>query len=128
MKFARWVFTGAAIYGVIVLVPPLFLEATVVRMSGLPMGYPEYYYGFTLAAIVFQLLFFTIGRDPQRYRPLMLVGVLEKLSFGLPVWVLYAQHRLGQTAVLPFATIDLGLGVLFATSYLRTPNAWRPQA
>jgi hypothetical protein len=87
------------------------------------MGYPEYYYGFTLTAIVFQLIFFTIGRDPQRYRPLMLVGVFEKLSFGVPVWVLYAQHRLGQAGVLPFATIDLGLGVLFATSYLTTPKA-----
>ena len=123
MKFARWVFTAAAIYGVIVLVPPLFLEATVVRMSGRPMGYPEDYYGFTLTAIVFQVLFFAIGRDPQRYRPLMLVCVLEKVSFGVPVWVLYAQHRLGQAGVLPFATIDLGLGVLFATSYLRTPKA-----
>jgi hypothetical protein len=30
MKFAKWVFTAAAIYGLIVLVPPLFLEATVV--------------------------------------------------------------------------------------------------
>ncbi len=119
MKFAKWVFTLASIYGVIVLIPPLFLEATVGKMSG-PVTYPEYYYGFTLAAIVFQLMFFTIGRDPQRYRPLMLVGVLEKLSFGVPVWVLYAQHRLGQRGVLPFATIDLGLGVLFAVSYLRT--------
>ena len=123
MKFAKWVFTAAAIYGVIVLVPPLFLEATVVKMSGLPMGYPEYYYGFTLTAIAFQFVFFIIGRDPQRYRPLMLVGVLEKLSFGVPVWLLYAQHRLGQAGVLPFATIDLELGVLFATSYVSTPKA-----
>jgi len=123
MKFAKWVFTAAAIYGVIVLVPPLFLEATVVKMSGLPMGYPEYYYGFTLTAIAFQVVFFIIGRDPQRYRPLMLVGVLEKLSFGVPVWLLYAQHRLGQAGVLPFATIDLELGVLFATSYVSTPKA-----
>jgi len=123
MRFAKWVFTAAAIYGVIVLVPPLFLEATVVKASGLPMGYPEYYYGFTLAALVFQAMFFLIGRDPQRYRPLMLVGVLEKLSFGVPVWALYLQHRLGQAGVLPFATIDLGLGVLFATSYRVTPKA-----
>jgi hypothetical protein len=63
------------------------------------------------------------GRDPQRYRPLMLAGVLEKLSFGVPVWLLHLKHRLGQAGVLPFATIDLGLGVLFATSYLVTPKA-----
>jgi hypothetical protein len=50
----------------------------------------------------------------------MLVGILEKLSFGVPCWVLYAQHRLGNLAVLPFATIDLVLGTLFAVSWFRT--------
>src|SRR3954447_20056874 len=100
MKVAKWVFTLAAIYGVIVLVPPLFLEGMVAKMSG-PVTYPEYYYGFTLAALVFQVMFFIIGRDPVRFRPLMLVGVLEKLSFAVPVWLLYAQHRLGQSGGLP---------------------------
>jgi hypothetical protein len=58
-----------------------------------------------------------------RYRALMPVGVLEKFSFGVPCWVLYAQHRLGNPYVLPFATIDLGLGALFATAWFRTPKA-----
>jgi hypothetical protein len=121
MVFAKRVFTWAAIYGVIVLAPIPFLEAYVARSTG-PVTYPEYYYGFALTALVFQGIFFVIGRDPVRYRALMRVGVLEKLSFGVPCWVLYAQHRLGNPSVLPFASIDLGLGALFAVSYLRTPK------
>jgi hypothetical protein len=122
MRFAKWVFTLAAVYGVIVLVPPLFLEASLVRMSG-PMTYPEYYYGFTLAALVFQAMFFLIGRDPVRYRPLMIVGVFEKLSFAAPVWILLVMHRLGGPSVLPFATFDLVLGLLFAIAWTRTPRS-----
>jgi len=119
MVFAKRVFTWAAIYGVIVLAPNLFLESYVARSIG-PISYPEYYYGFILTAIVFQGVFFVVGRDPLRFRPLMLVGVFEKLSFGVPCWALYAQHRLGNVAVLPFATIDLALGALFAISWIRT--------
>lgn len=119
MVFAKRVFTWAAIYGVIVLAPNLFLEAYLSRSNG-PVSYPEFYYGFVCTALVFQRVFFVIGRDPVRYRALMPVGVLEKLSFGVPCWVLYAQHRLGDPQVLPFATIDLGLGALFAVSWFRT--------
>ena len=115
MKFARWVFTGAGVYGLIVMVPMLFLA------SG-PLTRPEDYYGFVGAAVVFQLLFLLIGREPQRYRPAMLIGVLEKVSFGVPVWVLHAQGRV-HGPVLVFASIDLCLGVLFANSYLRTRPA-----
>ncbi|HEY0435778.1 MAG TPA: hypothetical protein VGC92_04010 [Phenylobacterium sp.] len=122
MVFARRIFTLAAIYGVIVLAPIPFLEALMARTTG-PVTYPEYYYGFALTALVFQGVFFVIGRDPVRYRALMPVGVLEKLSFGVPCWVLYAQHRLGNPQVLPFATIDLALGVLFAISWFKTAKS-----
>ena len=122
MAFAKWTFTLAAIYGVLVLVPPLFLEGYLARSIG-PLTYPEYYYGFVGAALVFQAMFFVIGRDPVRFRPLMAVGVLEKLSFAVPVWILWATHRLGNPQGLPFATIDLALGVLFAISFVRTRPA-----
>jgi hypothetical protein len=122
MSFAKWTFTLAAVYGVLVLAPPLFLEGYLARTIR-PFAYPEYYYGFLGAALVFQAMFFVIGRDPARFRPLMLVGVLEKLSFAVPVWILWAGHRLGNPQVLPFATIDLALGVLFAISFARTRPA-----
>ena len=121
MRFARWVFTIAGVYGLIVMIPQFFLERVVATTSG-PVTHPEYFYGFVGAAVVFQLLFLLIGRDPVRFRPAMLIGVLEKLSFGVPVWILWAQGRTPVT-VVPFASIDLALGVLFAAAYVRTRPA-----
>lgn len=118
MTFAKWVFTLAGIYGLIVMLPLFFLEGAITRSVG-PLTRPEDYYGFVGAAVVFQALFLLIGRDPARFRPAMIVGVLEKLSFGVPVWILHAQGR-AQGPVLVFASIDLTLGALFAISYLRT--------
>ena len=122
MIFAKRTFTWAAIYGVIVLTPTLFLEGAIARATG-PITYPEYYYGFAGAALVFQLMLFVIGRDPVRYRALMPVGILEKLSFGAPCLGLYALHRLVNPSTLVFAGIDLSLGVLFAVAWFRTPKA-----
>ncbi len=121
MKVAKGVFTLAGIYGLIVMLPLLFQEGAITRAEG-ALTRPEDYYGFVGAAVVFQLLFLLIGRDPMRFRPAMIVGVLEKLSFGVPVWLLYAQGRV-QGAVLVFASIDLFLGALFAVSYVRTQPA-----
>lgn len=121
MTFAKWVFTLAGIYGLIVMLPMYFLEGAITRASG-PLTRPEDYYGFVGAAVVFQVLFLLIGRDPARLRPAMIVGVLEKLSFGVPVWLLHAQGRV-QGAVLVFASIDLCLGALFAISFLKSRPA-----
>jgi hypothetical protein len=32
-----------------------------------------------------------IGSDPKRYRPLMLAAVVEKFSFAMAVYVLFAK-------------------------------------
>ena len=121
VRFAKWVFTIAGVYGLIVMVPQFFLEGVIARSSG-PVTHPEYFYGFVGAAVVFQLLFLLIGRDPARFRPAMLIGVLEKLSVGVPVWILWSQGRTPVT-VVPFASLDLILGVLFAVAYFRTRPA-----
>jgi hypothetical protein len=50
----------------------------------------------------------------------MLVAIVEKLVFVVPVSLLYARGRVnGQ--VVGFASIDLIWAVLFTISYLRTP-------
>ena len=59
-----------------------------------------------------------IARDVRRYRPLMLVGVLEKLSFGLAVVILYAADRVS-AGVLCAGAIDLALGALFVLAFVR---------
>src|SRR6186713_1645507 len=100
-RFARRVFTGAGIYGLIVLVPQYFLAARIGADTPPPITHQEYFYGFIGVAVAWQFVFLLIGRDPERYRPLMIPAVLEKLAFGVPAIILYTQGRL-PGAVLPF--------------------------
>jgi hypothetical protein len=120
--FARRVYTIAAVYGLLVLVPQYFMESRIGRDMPPPITHPEYFYGFVGLAVVWQLCFLAIARQPVRLRPVMPVTVLEKLAFGVPAIVLYMQDRLARST-LAFGLIDLVLGVLFVLAYRRTPPA-----
>ena len=115
-RFASRVFLIAGIYGIIVLAPQYLVEAGVGMQLPEPLRNPEHFYGFVGLALVWQLVFLLISRDVVRYRPLMLIAVLEKAAFGVPVLLLYARGRVS-AAVLSFGLIDLVLGVLFAVAY-----------
>jgi hypothetical protein len=71
-----------------------FLEAKTGRDYPPAITHPEYYYGFVGIALVFQFVFLIIARNPVKYRALMPVSVLEKLSFVVPTVILYFQNRL----------------------------------
>ncbi|HEY0051354.1 MAG TPA: hypothetical protein VGB68_18805 [Pyrinomonadaceae bacterium] len=119
MKFARYTFLIAGIYGLIVLAPQYFLEAK----NGLDfppaITHPEYYYGFTGVALAWQIAFLIISRAPSRYRPMMIPAVLEKLSFGAAAIVLFWQNRL-PLMLLGAGILDLILGALFVVAFLKT--------
>lgn len=118
-RFARRAFGFAGIYGLIVLVPQYFMEGTIARTRPPAITHPEYFYGFVGLALAWQFVFLLISRDPQRYRALMPVAVLEKLVFAVPAAWLFATGRLDQQ-MFAAGMIDLVLGVLFVISYLRT--------
>jgi len=119
MIFAKRVFLAAGIYGLVVLLPQYFLETQIGLNDPPPITHPENFYGFIGTAAAWQVAFLIVAGDPRRYRPIMLAGVLEKLAFGVPAVILFAQGRL---AALPlgFGIIDLVLGVLFALAFLRS--------
>lgn len=121
MRFAKWVFLAAGIYGFVVLTPLYFLESTVSATQG-PVTHPEYYYGFVGCALAFQVLFLIISRDPARLRPAMLASVVEKATFPAAVWPLFLQHR-APLPVLVFSSMDLVWGVLFVIAFVRTGKA-----
>lgn len=121
MKFAKWVYRIAGIYGLLALLPQYFLEAKNGVDYPPPINHPEFYYGFIGVAVAWQLAFLIIARDPARYRPLMIAAVVEKFSYGIAVMVLYGQGRVAG-AILATGVIDNALGVLFAVAYKKTED------
>ena len=127
MKFARWVFLIAGIYGVLALAPMYFQEAMVAQTRPPAITHAEYYYGFIGVALAWQVLFLQLSRDPRRHRPLMIPAILEKAGFGFAMLALYAQHRLSNL-MLAAGVVDLLFIILFALAYRRTPDTMLPAA
>jgi len=121
MKFAKWVFLIAGIYGLIVVLPMYFMETKTSHDYPPPITHPEYYYGFVGVTAAWQVLYLCISTDPIRYRPLMIPPMLAKTSFVVAVTVLYLQQRV-PGVILGASMVDLALVILFIVAYLKTPR------
>ena len=119
MNFARWVFRIAAVYGVIVLLPMYFREQQFGVDLPPAITHPEFFYGFVGVALAWQFVFWIIGTDPARYRPLILPAIVEKATFSIATFILYSQGRL-HPQMLVAGSIDFVLGILFAVSWWQT--------
>jgi hypothetical protein len=119
MKFARWIFWLAGAYGLVALVPQYFLFEQIGRDMPPPITHPEYFYGFVGVAVAWQVAFLVIGYDPRRFRPIMPVAVLEKLSFGVAVAILFARQEVAASTFV-FGLVDLSLGTLFVLAWWLT--------
>jgi hypothetical protein len=120
MTYARWLFRIAGVYGLLTVAPMLFLEKTV--GGGGWIGRPEYYYGWVMAALVFQLMFLVIATDPARFRPLIPIAILEKFTWIAALWALALQGRV-PPPTLVIGSVDAVWGTLFVIAWIRT----RPQ-
>jgi hypothetical protein len=116
MRFAKWVFLLAGVSGILVAVPPYFLEGWSAQFDPPPINHPEYYYGFLGVVLAFQFLYLLIASNPTRFRPMMLVGVVGKGSFVVTVVALYVQQRVSPWW-LGFAAFDATCLVLFVVAY-----------
>jgi len=125
MRFSRWVFGIAGVYGVITIAPLYFMEQTIGRQDPPPVSHPMFFYGFVGVSLAWQLLFFAIAAEPVRLRPVIPFAALEKLSFGIGAMALYRQGRLDH-GYLYFGGIDLALAVLFVLSWLRPGRKGTP--
>src|SRR5690348_1179400 len=76
MKFARWTFLLAGIWGIIVLAPLYFLENFIGAQHPPAITHPEYFYGFVGVGLAWQILFIIVASDPVRYRGVMPAGVV----------------------------------------------------
>ncbi len=118
MHFAHRVFYIAGIYGLAVLLPQYFMEQRLGQDFPPPLNHPEHFYGFIGVAAAWQVAFLIISRDPARYRPIMIPGILEKGSFGIAAAVLFLQGRLPRT-ILAFGIVDLIWAALFLIAFVK---------
>ena len=118
MKFAKAVFWIAGVFGVLLVAPLYFTFDLVGRQDPPPITHPQFYYGFVGVTLVWQIVYMTIGSDPVRFRPFMILATLAKASYVATVAVLYLQDRV--TAFQASSGVpDAILAVLFVVAYLR---------
>jgi hypothetical protein len=121
MRFQKWLFALAGVYGLIVLPPLYWMEGAIATASPPALTHVEYYYGFIGVAVCWQLVFLRIAANPLRFRAFMPLAVLAKLAFGVAAVILYAHGRI-VAETLAFGCADLVFAVAFLVAYLRTPN------
>lgn len=121
-RFSRTVFLVAGIYGIVVLAPGFLAEKILAEKMPPAVTHPEFYYGFFGVALAWQVAFLIIARDPQRFRPVILAAILEKLAYAVACAVLLVLGRVSFIVAVGGAG-DFILGALFTISYLRLRQA-----
>lgn len=121
-RFSRTVFLVAGIYGIVVLAPGFLAEKILAEKMPPAVTHPEFYYGFFGVALAWQVAFLIIARDPQRFRPVILAAILEKLAYAVACAVLLVLGRVAFIVAVGGAG-DFILGALFTISYLRLRQA-----
>jgi len=121
MKFAKRVFMGAGIWGLVVVPPLFFLLDVVNRQTPPAVTHLEFYYGFTAVTTVWQIAFLVVGSDPVRFRPMMLVCVCEKFFYISLLLSFILTHR-APTRMVPAVVLDGSLGCLFIYAWRVTPS------
>ena len=119
MKFAKYVFISAGVWGIVVLTPFYWLVDVTGRRYAPPTEYPHFFYGFFAITMAWQFAFLVIGSNPIRFRPLMVPSMFEKFSYVVTLVVLYNQARIS-AADFQAAIPDLILGILFVVAFVKT--------
>jgi hypothetical protein len=94
----------------------VFLEQVIGLRNPPAITHSEYFYGFLMVAVTWQVMFILISIEPDRLSPAIPVAALEKIGFAGVIAVLFVQHRVGIGVGL-FACVDLALGVLMLAAW-----------
>ena len=124
MKFAKYVFIAAGVWGIAVLTPLFFLVDITGRPYHAPTDYPHFYYGFLAVALAWQFAFLLIGSDPVRYRLMMIPAFIEKAGYVAVAMLLYNQGRISLDEA-GTAIPDSLLLILFVVAFLKTARTVR---
>src|SRR5260370_20969371 len=95
------------------------MEGRIGRETPPAITHPEYFYGLLGAGMSWQILFLLLSKDPLRYRAMILPSVLEKISYGIVLVILFAHHRL-PLSVLTIGSVDWIFAALFIAAHVAT--------
>ena len=87
MKLVKWIFLVAGVVGLLSTIPLVFAEKVMSVVQ------PEFYYGFVLLNICWQILYLFISSDPIRHRPIMISAFLAKGTGTIALTWLYLLGR-----------------------------------
>jgi hypothetical protein len=121
MRFAKFVFIGAGIWGIVVIAPLYFLLDISGQEYVFPASYPHFFYGFLVVTTAWQIAFLVIGSNPVRFRPVMIPSIVEKLGYVVAVAVLHGSGYISNAEAMTAAP-DLLLGGLFIAAFVKTPS------
>lgn len=116
MKLAKWVFRTAGIFGLIVMVPLLFAMKLIDQIMPPAVNHPEFFYGFVILNICWQILYLFLSKDPIRFRPMMIPSFFAKASAPIALMWLYIQDRISNQWVAA-AILDGVFAILFLVSF-----------
>jgi hypothetical protein len=69
--------------------------------------------------LAWQVVFLVISADPARYRATILPSILEKVSYGIALVILFLRHRLA-ASTLSVGSVDWIFAFLFLAAYFTT--------
>ncbi len=118
VRFARNFCTFVGWYGIVTLLPLLFIEAKFGYHQGPPVNHPEFYYGFLCLGLSWQVAFLLLGREPLPHRGFFIPAGLEKLTFGFSIIALYILAKVPLPVAI-FGGIDLIFALGFFFIYWR---------
>jgi hypothetical protein len=116
MKLARWTFRAAGVFGLIVMVPMLFAEKLIEQIMPPPVNHPEFFYGFVILNICWQILYLFLARDPIRFRLMMIPSFFAKASGPVALMGLYLQNRISSQWITT-TILDGIFAMLFLVSF-----------
>ncbi len=119
-RFARIVFAGAGAWGV--AAAALLYLGMGPPAAGAAGAGARFYAVFLVITLVWQFAFFLIAADPARYRALMVLAMLEELSFCMAMPLL-AWLRIAPWAAAVTAAPAAALLALFWLAWRRTMPA-----
>ena|SRR5215469_17243985 len=117
----KLIFRVAAVLDILALTPILFFPNRIGNPVPRPLTEPEYFHGFLALSLLFALLNLVIATDPIRYRPVMLISILQKFVYPMAIFGLLSTHRVPATKSF-YAGTEFLFGLLFILALVRTPK------